>query len=144
MPLFTRPEVGKTVTVVTDWSDHYAVYCDYVSITRNKKTKTGTVVESTHFDDPASFRLTTDIPHFPVCVIPLARVVELEFSDGTEAQNVESDAPENEEWAVAGSNGTTYAVTLRGSLWHCECKGWMFRSQCKHVNEKKEEILNRS
>lgn len=102
------------------------------------------MVESTHFDDPASLRLSTDIPHFPVCVIPLERVVELEFSDGTEAQNVESELPDEESWAVAGSKGASYAVTRKGSIWYCECKGWMFRQQCKHVNEKKTEVLNRS
>ena len=142
--MFARPDVGKTVTVTTDWSDHYAGYCETIRITQSEKTRTGVVVESTHFDDPASFRITTDIPHFPVAVVPLARVVELEFSDGTEAQTSESELPDEESWAVAGSKGASYTVTRRGGIWHCECKGFMFRSQCKHVNEKKQEVLNRS
>lgn len=141
--MFARPEVGKTVTVTTDWSDHYAVFCDYVRIARGKKTYTGTVIENTHFDDPASFRLSTDLPHFPVRVIPLTRVVELAYSDGVEVQNVESELPDAEEWTVAGSKGKSYTVTRKGSVWHCECMGWQFRQQCKHVNAKKEEVLNR-
>jgi len=141
--MFKRPEVGKTVTVTTDWSDYYAAFCETVRINRSNSTQTGVVVESTHFDDPASFRLTTGKPHFPIAVIPLPRVVELEFSDGTEAQNLESELPDEETWAVAGSKGASYTVTRKGSVWHCECKGWMFRQQCKHVNAAKEEVLNR-
>ena len=141
--MFARPDVGKTVVVTTDWSDHYAVFCEPVRITGSIKTRTGVVVANTHFDDPASFRLSTGIPHFPVCVIPLKRVVELVYSDGVEVQNVESELPDEESWAVAGSKGKSYTVTRRGDTWNCECMGWEFRQNCKHVTAKKEEVLNR-
>jgi hypothetical protein len=141
--MFTRPEVGKTVTVTTDWSDYYSVCCEYVSITRNKNTQTGVVVKSEGHDDPASFRITTGKAHYPVAIIPLKRVTALKYSDGVEVESKEVELADEEEWDVAGSKGSSYTVTRKVDTWHCECMGWQFRQQCKHVNAKKEEVLNR-
>jgi len=141
--MFAKPEIGKFVTALTDWADVFATYATYVQATQSRKTVTGKVIESEHYDDPASFRILTNNAGFPVSIIPLERIVELTYEDGTKA--VERSAvtlSDSETWEVPGSNGS-YIVSRRGSTWHCECKGWQFRKQCRHVNAKKQEVLDR-
>ncbi len=142
--MFTKPDVGATLTVTTDWSDYYKGFVEHVRINNNRRTISGRVVASEHFNDPNSFRLQTNNPNFPVSVVPIERVIKMTYIDGTKATERPSVAlVDKETWAVAGSKAS-YVVTLRGSTWNCECKGWQFRGQCKHVNEKKQEVLDRS
>lgn len=142
--MYDSPEIGKIVTVVTDWSDMLATSLHHVQCVYSEKTHTGTVVKNEHFDDPASFNMTTGTPGFPVCNIQLHRVISLEYDDGAAAATVDAIDDDSETWTVPGSNGNEYVVTRNGNTWGCECRGWQFRSQCKHVNEKKAEVLGRS
>ena len=34
---------------------------------------------------------------------------------------------------VTGSKGKKYTVTKTGSTWKCECRGFAFRRDCKHI-----------
>jgi len=34
---------------------------------------------------------------------------------------------------VKGSKGNKYTVTKRGSKWECQCRGFQFRRDCKHI-----------
>jgi hypothetical protein len=34
---------------------------------------------------------------------------------------------------VTGSKGQKYNVTKRGPKWECECRGFQFRRDCKHI-----------
>ena len=38
---------------------------------------------------------------------------------------------------VKGSKGKTYKVTKTGPTWKCECRGFQFRSDCKHIQNLK-------
>jgi len=38
---------------------------------------------------------------------------------------------------VKGSKGNKYTVTKRGSRWECECRGFQFRRDCKHIENLK-------
>ena len=38
---------------------------------------------------------------------------------------------------VKGSKGSTYTVTQRGNVWTCECRGYQFRGDCKHIESLK-------
>ena len=38
---------------------------------------------------------------------------------------------------VQGSKGKTYKVTKQGSKWKCECRGFQFRQDCKHIQNLK-------
>lgn len=142
--MFAKPDVGKELTVVTNWSDYHKGSVNHVRIHASKTKYTGTVVESAHFDDPNSFRLFTGNPNYPVSVIQLERVTKLTYNDGSAAETRDApDLSDNEAWEVPGSKGS-YIVTRRGATWHCECKGWQFRNSCKHVIEKKQEVLDRT
>jgi hypothetical protein len=43
----------------------------------------------------------------------------------------------NRSWTVPGSRGQTYNVRERAGYWTCECKGFMFRRKCRHIESKK-------
>jgi len=36
---------------------------------------------------------------------------------------------------VTGSKGQKYTVTKRGPKWECQCRGFAFRRDCKHVQQ---------
>ena len=38
---------------------------------------------------------------------------------------------------VKGSKGKIYKVTKTGSKWKCECRGFQFRQDCKHIQNLK-------
>ncbi len=142
--MFDRPEVGKIVTVTTDWSDVVETSMPTTQINHGTQIKTGRIVKNNDWDDPASFNITTGIPHFPVANVPLHRVLDLVYSDGTEADTLtEASQPDYETWTVEGSKGDEYLVTRNGDAWSCECKGFGFNRKCRHITEKKTEVLER-
>ena len=59
---------------------------------------------------------------------------------GTEARKYwdsnYSDEPEKT-IEVQGSKGKTYKVTKTGPSWKCECRGFQFRQDCKHIQNLK-------
>lgn len=144
--MFEKPEVGTVVAVTTDWTDAYALYVGHVRCWRNIQRDVGEVLPSRDFDDPATFCMATGRPEFPVAVIPLRRVIDLRLSDGTEAAETKEEPKkeESEVWTVEGSKGNEYTVTRKGEQWSCTCPGFGFRGQCKHVNAKKQEVLDRN
>lgn len=40
-----------------------------------------------------------------------------------------------ESWTVAGSNGNTYTVERVDGTLRCNCAGYVYRGQCRHVQE---------
>jgi len=61
------------------------------------------------------------------------------FCWGTEARNfgkpvVSEDVKRIE---VKGSKGQKYTVTKAGRSWKCECRGFQFRQDCKHIQNLK-------
>lgn len=64
--------------------------------------------------------------------IPLAWI---ESIDGASVE------PPKTEWEVKGSSGNTYTVRLKGDRYICNCKGFMYRKKCKHVDQVFHEIL---
>lgn len=143
--MFAKPEVGKTVTVTTDWTDYFRTYSKLSQLLSSIQKDTGEVVASESFDDPYSFRLYTGDATYPVSVIPLLRVSALDYSDGTEAE--ERDTPiedDVETWLIDGSGEQKYVVTRRITMWSCECKGYQFRRACRHINICKQLKLDKS
>ena len=62
------------------------------------------------------------------------------FCWGAEARkywdpNYSDDPPKTIE--VKGSKGKTYNVTKTGPSWKCECRGFQFRQDCKHIQNLK-------
>lgn len=45
----------------------------------------------------------------------------------------------NGTYQVKGSKGNMYTVTQRGNVWNCECRGYQFRRDCKHIQNLRKE-----
>jgi hypothetical protein len=50
---------------------------------------------------------------------------------------------DNVEYQISGSKGTSYTVTLHSGQWSCDCQGFGFRRQCRHINEAKNKQADR-
>jgi len=46
---------------------------------------------------------------------------------------IQDDKPRGETWAVKGSRGDEYTVSLQDGRWSCTCPGAMFRGACRHI-----------
>lgn len=68
---------------------------------------------------------------WPIRVINLGSVVRLDFESGS-GDTVDTTA---QTWEVTGSRGDRYLVTRDAQGWTCDCKGFQFRKNCRHVSE---------
>jgi hypothetical protein len=68
---------------------------------------------------------------WPVRVISMDLVEDIQLLSG---KFVEVDTG-IKVFTVKGSKGNTYTVTRNGRGWTCQCAGFQFRKQCKHVSE---------
>ena len=129
---FDAPVVGKTVTVTTRHRDiYYFSTSEWVD-----KTYTGVVGQPDRRVPSGSFLLITPEDNFmPTRIIALRSVHALKYSDGTSPEK--SLTPKVRTWQVAGSKGNVYTVTERDGRRHCDCPGFMYRKDCKHVKEDK-------
>ena len=48
--------------------------------------------------------------------------------------------PKPQTWIHAGSGNRKYVVSFTEERWHCECQGFRYRSDCKHVESQKKEF----
>lgn len=143
--MFAKPPVGEIVKVTTDWSDYFEPFCETVRILNSTHTHNGEVLPSEDHDDPETFRLTTGRTEYPEAVISLHRIKTLEIgpdSVSADAMEVEGPQKQKETWTVDGSKGNKYVVTRNGTNWGCTCPGYGFRRSCRHIKEKKEEVLD--
>lgn len=137
--MFSKPKIGSIVTVVSDWSD---LYKGYASGVPRQNQNTGTVVISAKYDDPNSFRMTTDDKTFPIRVISLDHVVSLVYDDGSKGDKRNIQKTEINVWEVKSDSrkGGTYTVTRNGGIFDCTCVGYGFRRTCRHVNQIKAKV----
>ena len=131
MKMFQNPKVSSVVTVITDWADYLR---PWGSSPKRQNTYTGTVVKSEKYDDPQSFRITTEDKSFPVRIIPLDRVVSLVYADGSVGTKSAVKPVTVTAWEVKSDSrkGGTYTVTREGNHFSCTCAGYTFRKTCRH------------
>ena len=114
------PSVGSTVTV----------NCKYIT---KSSTFTGVVVKPHRGLSADEFCLQTGNPDFPISVIILTNVVDLEILSGS--------ATSIRKFKVAGSKGE-YLVTLSNEHFSCSCIGFKYHHKCKHITKVKEKITS--
>lgn len=126
---FAQPTPGKTVRVTTRFRESYL----FAKSPYRDNTYEGVVGRADRSVPEGSFMLLTpQDARMPTRVISLARVIALEYADGTQAQtNRVKD--EVRVWQVQGSGKNVYTVTQRGLTKSCTCPGFTFRRACKHV-----------
>ena len=125
---FTSPELGSKVAITF-------TFPNYVLNGPKEKTTTitGVVEKATKFTPPNFVRLITDFDN-PVRIreIPLARVVNIKYTDGRVAIRDTVDTG-NQTWTVEGSRGAKYFVVKNQNSYSCTCPGFQFRRSCKHI-----------
>lgn len=139
---FTHPKVGREVIVeVTSKS----LPCNPLRST----VYVGVVIKNNNLEDPESFSMKTGLPKwhkFPHRNIMLKYVTKMSYTTGEEIEmKAKKEVKKSQTFQFTSErSGETYTVTAmpNGSV-KCNCKGFMFRSQCKHVNEVKEKLFIR-
>lgn len=140
--MFAKPAIGEKISVTTDFRDLYKTSMPHVRATRSFGNTIGIVVENMSWVADDCFCMTTGMPHHPIAVIAIERVHNLEYVSGKEAEQIEAPSKEDATWSVKGSGKKFYTVTKKKNIWSCTCPGFTFRKKCKHVDEKKKEVLN--
>ena len=91
---------------------------------------TGTVVKIHKWLTDREFCMTGD-EAWPIRVINLGMVRDMRILEGT-GTDVDSSV---QTWEVKGSRGDRYLVTRDAAGWTCDCKGFQFRKNCRHITE---------
>jgi len=112
------PSVGSTITV----------NCQYINKTA---TFTGVVVNPYRWLNADEFCLQTGNSDFPISVIHLKSVIDLEILKGS-TTNIRK-------FKVSGSKGE-YFVTLSDKHFSCTCIGFKYHNKCKHITKVKQKI----
>jgi hypothetical protein len=119
-----RPQPGSMVEVEVE----YVMDRGMIPPRSGRQVYRGEVLKSYRWLTDREFCLSGD-DTWPIRVINLGHVVRLEFESGS-GTDVATTA---QTWEVTGSGGNRYLVTRDGSGWSCDCKGFQFRRNCRHI-----------
>jgi hypothetical protein len=119
-----RPQPGSVIEVELE----YAMDRRMIPPRTERKVYRGEVLKSYRWLTDREFCMTGD-DSWPIRVINLGNVVRLEFESGS-GTDVATTA---QTWEVTGSRGDRYLVTRDSAGWSCDCKGFQFRRNCRHV-----------
>ena len=97
-------------------------------------TYRGDILETPKWVEYDAVCLSTGDSRWPFRIIPRNEIVSIDD------QTVDYVAPaaRNKTWQIAGSKGNVYTVTQEGNRYTCDCPGFQFRKNCRHVIECKE------
>jgi hypothetical protein len=121
-----RPEPGSVIEVELE----YATNRNMIPPRPSRQVYRGEVIKSHKWLTDREFCITGDAK-WPVRVINLGHVVRLEFQSGS-GTAVDTKV---RTWEVTGSRGDRYLVRRDSAGWSCDCKGFQFRRNCRHVAE---------
>lgn len=123
------PESGSVVEVTTKWRNPgFGVISGDEFITN---TYYGTVTPRLKYYTPTEFGMETGDDKFPIRRIDMSRVERVEYTCGRPSAML--IAPVSRQ--VKGSKGNIYTVTNDNGKFSCTCSGFMFRHNCRHINE---------
>lgn len=124
---FEHPTPGKTITVSTRFRSIF-----FKSETGwDEHTYTGVVAKPDPRTPQGSFVLLSDDEWMPRRTIALRNVQKLEYADGTNV--TEAKLSSMKTWEVKGSKGNVYTITEIDGVRTCDCAGFTYRKDCKHV-----------
>jgi hypothetical protein len=113
------PAIGSTITV----------NCQYYTGAAKFE---GVVVNPYRWLNANEFCLQTGNKEFPVSVINLTNVVDLNILKGSTTSI--------RKFKVKGSKNDEYLVTLSDKHYSCSCIGFKYHNKCKHITKVKEKI----
>ena len=80
--------------------------------------------------------MTTNDSFFPIRIIKKSEITKID--DQIYAN--ESIDMDPKKFLIAGSKNKTYQVSMINNFWSCECVGFQYRGNCKHVNSAKTQL----
>lgn len=135
------PSINEVVTITLDNSKSPMKTGPYASHVPETVDIVGKlVVKDRRIDnDPSNFALFVEGSPVRLRIINIFSVVAINgiamFSKQGRMERIRSN---RKTFRVAGSQGATYTVTLDGGRWSCNCPGYTYRKNCRHVKEAKE------
>lgn len=130
--MISMPKVGSIIKVTTR-------YPEINIFSKNKwqyLVTAGQVVENDRFTPTGSFSITTGRKEYPVAIIAIRNVIEIESAGKTLKASVKKTMPKV--WKVKSSRGNEiYTVTNNAGSWSCTCVGFQYHRRCKHILAKK-------
>ena len=122
----TKPNPGSVITVTV----RDVLAPRHIPPGPDHRVYQGEVVRSDRWLTDREFSMTGDLA-WPVRIINLGNVIDIQFESGTSTA-VDTAA---QTWEVTGTGGARYLVTRDSAGWSCDCKGFQFRRNCRHVTE---------
>jgi hypothetical protein len=74
---------------------------------------------------------------------PIRIIRKVDIVSGLEVEKIPVP-PADQIFEVVGSKGDNYKVAFREGNWFCTCKGFQYRSACRHINEVKNELIGKA
>ena len=99
-----------------------------------KATFEGVVIKPYKWLQEEEFCLQTGKKEFPISVINLKSIVNLEILTGSTSKI--------RTFTVKGSKNYEYTVTLSNEHYSCSCIGFKYHNKCKHVAEVQQKLLD--
>ena len=121
-----KPTVGQIITVVTEYNrPSIWGYVQHNEIT-------GEVVNY-KWQKPEEFAIRNPKHPKGFSVIHMKNVVDIRDQDGKEYKFTTD--PSVRVWTVTGSKGDKYTVNLQNGEYSCDCIGFQYRKDCKHIKQ---------
>jgi hypothetical protein len=115
------PKVGSTISV----------NCQYYT---GPAKFEGVVIKPHRWLSTDEFCLQTGNKTFPVSVINLANIINLQILNGSTTSI--------RKFKVKGSKDDEYLVTLSDEHYSCSCIGFKYHNKCKHITKVKEKFIS--
>ena len=136
--MFAEPNLGSQISVTTDWSDWLKPGIAASNV-RTKNVTTGVKVKSANYDKPGTWRILTMQRFGPgyrpfEAVIEPSRVIEVVYLTGSAGANTHVNN-DDKLWRVKGSKNNHYLVQRIDGKYSCDCTGFAYRHQCKHIGK---------
>jgi hypothetical protein len=120
------PNVGSTVRAIVRFRNTQL----YDNREWNDIEFTGVVIKNAKWVNANSFSLQTDNKEFPVSIINIKNVRNIDILKGA-MSNVRK-------FKVTGTN--EYIVSLANNHFSCECVGFKYHGKCRHITQVKEKL----
>lgn len=127
--MYDNLQVGDRVRVTMRWPESYI----HATEPFRYNTYEGTVVKSnSQLDPPGTFNLLTGNPEYPVSIITLKHVINIEYMGS--GIKIPVRANRTRYIVVQTTKGTEHRVGIH-STGHlsCDCMGYQYRKQCRHM-----------
>jgi len=96
----------------------------------------GEIIPNPKWVSSDNITVTTNDKFFPIRIIKKSEIIQIDD------QIYENDTTnlEPKKFLITGSKDKIYQVSMINNFWSCECTGFQYRGNCKHVNIAKAQL----